>query len=146
MLVGLGAVSTTFIAGVENVRRGRGLPIGSLSQWGPSVSASHEKRPVKISREFVPLADLQDLVVRTAWDPIARRRVHRRGESPGCWERHEHLEPIKDFLQASSRSPPRSTSNYVSGAGHQREARQDKRELREQLRRGHPAASESPRG
>src|SRR6267142_2468192 len=32
MLVGLGAVSTTFIAGVENVRRGRALPIGSLSQ------------------------------------------------------------------------------------------------------------------
>ncbi|HMG18603.1 MAG TPA: inositol-3-phosphate synthase, partial [Gemmatimonadales bacterium] len=32
MLVGLGAVSTTFIAGVENVRRGRSLPIGSLSQ------------------------------------------------------------------------------------------------------------------
>ena len=32
MLVGLGAVSTTFIAGVETVRRGKGLPIGSLSQ------------------------------------------------------------------------------------------------------------------
>ena len=32
LLVGLGAVSTTFIAGVENVRRGRGLPIGSLTQ------------------------------------------------------------------------------------------------------------------
>ena len=30
MLVGLGAVSTTFIAGVENVRRGQALPIGSL--------------------------------------------------------------------------------------------------------------------
>ena len=32
MLVGLGAVSTTFIAGVENVRCGGALPIGSLSQ------------------------------------------------------------------------------------------------------------------
>ncbi len=34
LLVGLGAVSTTFIAGVENVRRGNGLPIGSLTQMG----------------------------------------------------------------------------------------------------------------
>src|SRR5512138_3637898 len=34
LLVGLGAVATTFIAGVENARRGTGKPIGSLTQMG----------------------------------------------------------------------------------------------------------------
>src|SRR5881409_2928752 len=61
MLVGLGAVSTTFIAGVENVRRGRALPIGSLSQMATiRLGKRTEKRVPKI-KEFVPLADLQDL-------------------------------------------------------------------------------------
>jgi len=69
MLVGLGAVSTTFIAGVENVRRGRALPIGSLSQMATiRLGKRTEKRVPKI-KEFVPLADLKDLVF-AAWDPI----------------------------------------------------------------------------
>src|SRR5438093_12827360 len=69
MLVGLGAVSTTFIAGVENVRRGTGLPIGSLSQMGTiRLGKRTEKRSPKI-KEFVPLAELNDLVF-AAWDPI----------------------------------------------------------------------------
>src|SRR5262247_1969425 len=79
MLVGLGAVSTTFIAGVENVRRGRAQPIGSLSQMATiRLGKRTDKRFPKI-KEFVPLADLQDLVF-AAWDPIpddaytARRR------------------------------------------------------------------------
>src|SRR2546426_11214449 len=69
MLVGLGAVSTTFIAGVENVRRGRALPIGSLSQMATiRLGKRTEKRAPKI-KDFVPLADLPDLVF-AAWDPI----------------------------------------------------------------------------
>src|SRR5207244_8011456 len=69
MLVGLGAVSTTFIAGVENVRRGTGLPIGSLSQIGTiRLGKRTEKRSPKI-KEFVPLTDLTDLVF-AAWAPI----------------------------------------------------------------------------
>src|ERR1044071_8130761 len=69
MLVGLGAVSTTFIAGVENVRRGSGLPIGSLSQMGTiRLGKRTEKRSPKI-KEFVPLTELKDLVF-AAWDPL----------------------------------------------------------------------------
>src|SRR5258708_18761154 len=69
MLVGLGAVSTTFIAGVENVRRGRALPIGSLSQMATiRLGKRTEKRVPKI-KQFVPLADLTDLGF-AAWDPI----------------------------------------------------------------------------
>src|SRR5213078_3211354 len=53
MLVGLGAVSTTFIAGVENVRRGAGLPIGSLSQMGTiRLGKRTDKRSPKI-KEFL---------------------------------------------------------------------------------------------
>ena len=34
LLIGLGAVSTTFIAGVEAIKKGLGEPIGSLTQMG----------------------------------------------------------------------------------------------------------------
>ena len=69
MLVGLGAVSTTFIAGVENVRRGTALPIGSLTQMGTiRLGKRTDHRAPKI-KEFLPLADLKDLAF-MAWDPI----------------------------------------------------------------------------
>src|SRR6266566_5084893 len=97
MLVGLGAVSTTFIAGVENVRRGTGLPIGSLSQMGTiRLGKRTEKRSPKI-KEFVPLADLKYLVF-TAWDPIPDD-AYTAAVKAGVLDRHEHLEPIADFLK-----------------------------------------------
>src|SRR2546427_8888660 len=70
MLVGLGAVSTTFIAGVENVRRGRALPIGSLSQMATiRLGKRTQKRAPKI-KEVVPLAHLKDLLF-AAWGPLS---------------------------------------------------------------------------
>jgi len=67
LLVGLGAVSTTFIAGVEAVRKGLGTPIGSLTQLGTiRLGKRTEQRSPRI-RDFVPLADLRDLVF-GAWD------------------------------------------------------------------------------
>ncbi len=67
LLVGLGAVSTTFIAGVEAVKRGLALPIGSLSQFGTvRLGKRTEGRSPKIS-DFVPLAQLQDLEF-ASWD------------------------------------------------------------------------------
>src|SRR5258705_5854925 len=69
MLVGLGAVSTTFIAGVENVRRGSALPIGSLTQMATiRLGKRTDNRTPKI-KDFVPIADLKNLVF-GAWDPI----------------------------------------------------------------------------
>src|SRR5258706_8302453 len=95
MLVGLGAVSTTFIAGVENVRRGRALPIGSLSQMATiRLGKRTEKRVPKI-KEFVPLADLKDLVF-TAWDPIPDDADTPAGKA-GVLGGPEHPRPIKDF-------------------------------------------------
>jgi myo-inositol-1-phosphate synthase len=67
LLVGLGAVSTTFIAGVEAIKRGLGKPIGSLTQMGTiRLGKRTENRVPKIS-DFVPLAKLDDLVF-GAWD------------------------------------------------------------------------------
>ena len=133
MLVGLGAVSTTFIAGVENVRRGRGLPIGSLSQMGTiRLGKRTEKRSPKI-KEFVPLADLQDLVF-AAWDPIPDD-AYTAAVKAGVLERHEHLEPIKDFLQGIKPLPAAFDQYYVKRLqGTNVKRGKTKRELAEQLR------------
>src|SRR5437764_15250302 len=91
MLVGLGAVSTTFIAGVENVRRGAALPIGSLTQMGTiRLGKRTEKRSPRI-KEFVPLANLEDLVF-AAWDPIPDD-AYTAARKAGVLEPH-HVEPI----------------------------------------------------
>jgi myo-inositol-1-phosphate synthase len=67
LLVGLGAVSTTFIAGVEAVKRGMSKPIGSLTQMASiRLGKRTENRNPRI-KEFVPLANLEDLVF-GAWD------------------------------------------------------------------------------
>jgi myo-inositol-1-phosphate synthase len=67
LLVGLGAVSSTFIAGVELIKKGVGQPIGSLTQLGTiRLGKRTEKRTPRI-RDFVPLASLDDLVF-GAWD------------------------------------------------------------------------------
>ena len=67
LLVGLGAVSSTFIAGVELLKKGVGKPIGSLTQLGTiRLGKRTDKRTPRI-RDFVPLAGLEDLVF-GAWD------------------------------------------------------------------------------
>src|SRR5947199_7946165 len=67
MLVGLGAVSTTTIAGVAAIRRGFAKPIGSLTQMGTvRLGKRTEGRSPKIS-EVVPLSSLDDLVF-GGWD------------------------------------------------------------------------------
>ena len=67
LLVGLGAVSTTFIAGVYAIRRGFGKPIGSLTQMGTIRLGKRTEGRVPKIKDFVPLARLEDLVF-GAWD------------------------------------------------------------------------------
>jgi myo-inositol-1-phosphate synthase len=67
LIPGIGAVSTTFIAGVEAVRRGTAVPIGSLTQLATiRLGKRTEGRSPKI-KDFVPLAGLNDLVF-GGWD------------------------------------------------------------------------------
>jgi myo-inositol-1-phosphate synthase len=67
LLVGLGAVSTTFIAGVEAIKKGIGRPFGSLTQMGTIRLGKRTEGRVPKIKEFVPLAGLDDLVF-GAWD------------------------------------------------------------------------------
>lgn len=90
-----GAVSTTFIAGVELVRKGLAEPIGSLTQLGTiRLGKRFEHRAPKIN-EFVPLAQVEDLVF-GGWDLYEAN-----GYEAALYARvlkREHLDPIKDFL------------------------------------------------
>ncbi len=67
MVVGMGAVATTMIAGVEAVRRGLAKPIGSLTQMGTIRLGKRTDNKSPLIKDFVPLADLKDLVF-TGWD------------------------------------------------------------------------------
>ena len=63
----LAAVSTTFVAGVEAIRRGLAQPVGSLTQMGTiRLGKRTENRSPKI-KDLVPLASLEDVVF-GAWD------------------------------------------------------------------------------
>jgi myo-inositol-1-phosphate synthase len=132
MLVGLGAVATTFIAGVENVRRGTALPIGSLTQMGTiRLGKRTERRAPKI-KDFVPLADLRDLVF-TAWDPIPDD-AYTAARKAGVLEA-QHLEPIADFLKAITPLPAAFDRNYVKRLhGTNVKHAKTKRDLAEALR------------
>ncbi len=67
LIPGLGAVATTFIAGVEAVKKGIAKPIGSLTQMGNiRLGKRTENRFPKIN-EFVPLANLNDIAF-GGWD------------------------------------------------------------------------------
>jgi myo-inositol-1-phosphate synthase len=67
LLPGLGAVSTTFIAGCLLARKGLAKPVGALTQTGTiRLGKRTENRAPRI-RDFVPLAELDDLVF-GAWD------------------------------------------------------------------------------
>jgi myo-inositol-1-phosphate synthase len=67
LIPGMGAVTSTFIAGVEAIKQGLGQPIGSLTQLGTiRLGKRTEGRTPKI-KDFVPLASLDSLVFGT-WD------------------------------------------------------------------------------
>lgn len=67
LIPGIGAVSTTFMAGVEAVRKGLGLPIGSLTQLGTIRLGKRTDNRVPRIQDFVPLASLDQLVF-GGWD------------------------------------------------------------------------------
>jgi myo-inositol-1-phosphate synthase len=64
---GIGAVSTTLMAGVELVRRGESIPVGSLTQMGTIRLGKRTEARVPKIKEFVRLAELNDLVF-GGWD------------------------------------------------------------------------------
>lgn len=67
MLVGLGAVATTFIAGIEATRKKNAQPFGSLTQMGRIRLGKRTEKKNPLIKDFIPLARLEDLVF-GAWD------------------------------------------------------------------------------
>ncbi|MCY4280839.1 MAG: inositol-3-phosphate synthase, partial [Acidimicrobiaceae bacterium] len=67
---GMGAVASTFIAGVIAARRGLSPPIGSISQMAHIRLGTKTENRNPAIREFVPLASLDDLIF-GGWDPLS---------------------------------------------------------------------------
>jgi len=67
LIPGMGAVTTTFLAGLEAIKRGLGKPVGSLTQLGTVRLGKRTEGRSPAIKDFVPLANLEDLVVGT-WD------------------------------------------------------------------------------
>jgi myo-inositol-1-phosphate synthase len=110
LLVGLGAVSTTTIAGVMAIRKGLAKPIGSLTEMGTvRLGKRTDNRTPKI-REFVPLAELNDIVF-GGWDIF----------EDNCYEAAKHagvldeklLDQVKDELAAIKPMPAVFDRHYV---------------------------------
>ncbi len=70
LIPGLGAVGTTFIAGVEAIRRGIAKPIGSLTQMGTIRLGKRTDNRVPFIKDFMPLTSLDDLRF-GGWDVFA---------------------------------------------------------------------------
>jgi myo-inositol-1-phosphate synthase len=132
MTVGLGAVATTYIAGIENVRRGTATPVGSLAEMATiRLGKRTEGRSPKI-RDFVPLADLSDIVF-AAWDPIPDDG-HESCKVAGVLD-DLHIEPIADFLKGVKPMPAVFSQDYVKRlSGTNVKKGKNKRDLAEQLR------------
>ena len=105
---GMGAVSTTFMGGVEAVRRGMRLPIGSLTQMGHIRLGKRTDNRQPLVRNFVPLADLNDIVF-GGWDIFADS-AHEAAVKAGVLERHV-LEDLRPFL-SEIRPMPAVFDNY----------------------------------
>ncbi|MDH4144054.1 MAG: inositol-3-phosphate synthase [Acidimicrobiia bacterium] len=97
LCVGLGAVTSTLIAGVELVRRGMGAPIGSLTQMGTIRLGKRTDGRSPLIRDFAPLATLDDIEF-GAWDPFPDD-AYVAAQRAGVLEGGRHLEPIAEALR-----------------------------------------------
>jgi myo-inositol-1-phosphate synthase len=132
LLPGLGAVSTTFIAGVESIRRRRAKPIGSLTQMATIRLGKRTDNRSPLIRDLVPLAGLDDLVF-GAWDPIPDDALTA-ARTAGVLEERD-IAPIADFLSGIRPMPAAFDSRYVSRIhGTNVKNGKSKRDLAEQLR------------
>ena len=96
LLVGLGAVSTTFIAGVLAVRKGIAKPIGSLTQMGTIRLGKRTEGRSPLIKDFLPLASL-DHVVFGGWD-IFEENCYEAAKTAGVLE-SALLDEVKSELE-----------------------------------------------
>jgi myo-inositol-1-phosphate synthase len=132
MIPGMGAVATTFVAGVEAVRKGIAKPIGSLTQMGTIRLGKRTDALSPKIKEFVPLASLNDLVF-TGWD-IFEDDMYAAASKAGVLER-DLLEQIKPFLSSITPRKAVFDHNYVKKIdGPHLKKGKNKMDLAEQVR------------
>jgi len=95
LIPGMGAVATTFIAGVEAIRRHLARPFGSLTQMGTIRLGKRTDKHSPAVKDFVPLAELDDLVF-GGWD-LFKDNCYEAALKAGVLER-SLLDQVKDFL------------------------------------------------
>jgi myo-inositol-1-phosphate synthase len=132
LLVGLGAVSTTTIAGVLAVRRGLAKPIGSLTQMGTVRLGKRTEARSPLIKDFVPLASLDDVVF-GGWD-IFEDNSYEAARTAGVLE-ESLLEKIRPELEAIRPMAAVFDRRYVKRLdGPNVKKGRNKRELADQLR------------
>ena len=110
LIPGMGAVATTFMAGVESIRRGLALPIGSLTQMGTIRLGKRTDKRAPLIKDFVPLAKLDDLVF-GGWD-LYKDNAYEAALNAGVLER-DHLDRVKGFMQKIRPMPAVFEQKYV---------------------------------
>ena len=132
MCVGLGAVATTFIAGVLAVRKGISSPIGSVTQMGTIRLGKRTDGRSPLVKDFVPLADLNDIVF-GGWD-IFEDNCYESAKHAGVLEK-DLLEQIRPELEAIKPWKAVFDRQYVKRLdGPNVKKGKNKRDLAEQLR------------
>jgi myo-inositol-1-phosphate synthase len=110
MTVGMGAVATTFIAGVMSIRKGLAKPIGSLTQMGTIRLGKRTEKKNPLIKDFIDLAGLDDLVF-GGWD-IFPDNAYEAAVKAGVLRR-EHLDPVRVELEALKPWPAVFDQRYV---------------------------------
>jgi myo-inositol-1-phosphate synthase len=132
MIVGMGAVATTLVAGIEAVRKGLAKPIGSLTQMGTIRLGKRTEGNSPLIKDFVPLAKLDDLVF-TGWD-IFPDNMFQAASTAGVLDR-DQLASIKPFLEGIRPLCSVFDQYYVKRlSGENVKKGKNKRDLAEQIR------------
>ncbi len=132
LMPGMGAVGTTFMAGVELVRRGQSVPVGSLTQLGTiRLGKRTEARTPKI-KDFVPLAKLDDLVF-GGWD-VFKDDAYQAASNAGVLDAKD-LGKVQKFLKTIKPMKAAFDQHYVKNlSGPNVKKAKNKFDLAEQLR------------
>jgi myo-inositol-1-phosphate synthase len=110
LMPGMGAVATTFIAGVEAIKAGLGKPIGSLTQMGTIRLGKRTEKRSPFIRDFLPLAGLDQLVF-GGWD-VFEDDVYTAASHAGVLDQRT-LDALKDTLSAINPMKAVFDKNYV---------------------------------
>lgn len=110
VIPGLGAVATTFIAGVESIRKGYQPPIGSMTQMGHIRLGKRTDNRHPLVKDFVPLADINDMVF-GGWD-IFEDNVYESAKNCGVLP-DSILDPIASYLKTIKPMKAVFSKDYV---------------------------------